>query len=308
MIKRSKSKKLKGLNMKRSINSIIALGICVMFAPYAQAENINDPNVKDTTVKIVLNKFEVTDLNLELSWKIINHTDHDVWICDRIIHGDSYDRFLDSDKETLMIRKRFDLPPGQKWEHLPRAYYVRLRSGQEIVDSISLLVPIEPYTWFNPLLGNAEYARRVTLEIGFYDEDLPGLILEIVGLAEKLSCDSSDISLLDPNTNVELYHRYFGGVTIEKYFNSESFVFFRNSIMSGGDEIIIPYLWQALKGEQILRLEIDNVSIPYESNYPPLTSKNVKKTNDDQEELRSNKNKNKPDLEEGSDKNTIAKK
>jgi hypothetical protein len=218
-------------------------------------------------VTMALTGFDVNDTKLELSWKIINNTDHDVWICDRLSPGDFFEWFLDVDDETLVIRRRFNLPQGQGWEHLPRAYYVRLHPGQEKVDSISLTVPIREHTVFGPFLGYGQSATRLAVEIGFYNEDLPGLILQTVEMAKNLNCnvslDSPVSPSLDPDDkNMELSRRFFSGVFIARFFNLESFTYFRDSVISGGEEITIPYLYQTLNGEQILRAEVDGVSIP----------------------------------------------
>ena len=214
----------------------------------------------------------VNNQRLELSWKIRNDTDHDVWVLVSLNPELTYvyDIFMDSDAKTLVLRRRFNLPEGQGWEHLPRARYVRLRSDQEITESVSLTIPVKPRTVFDRLLGNAEFAKRLTLEIGFYNEDLLGLILDIAEMAEELSCDIGlDSPVFDPY-DMDVRRRFFGGVFVARFFYLESFEYFRNSVTSGGDEVFIPYMWQTLDGEKVLRIEVDNVSIPYESKYPPL--------------------------------------
>jgi hypothetical protein len=246
----------------------------ILLGQVTRAESTDALDIEeDNAVNIVLTKLDVNDTKFELSWKIINNTDHDVWICDRLFPGDFFEWFLDTDDKTLIIRRRFDLPQGQGWEHLPRAYYVRLRPGQEKVDSISLTVPIREHTVFGPLLGHGQSATRMALEIGFYDEDLPGLILEIVEMAELLNCDvrsPANGSGIVPTDRVrELRRRFFGGQFIARAFYGESFAYFRDSITSGGDEVIIPYLSQTLNGEQTLRTEVDGFSIPLNRKLPP---------------------------------------
>jgi hypothetical protein len=256
----------------------IALMACIFLAIFQQSsygrygEEIVDQNDVDNdvdSVAITLTHLDVNDTNLELGFKIINNTDHDVWICDS-----ATDWFMDVDNETLVIRMRYNISnAGMLWEiPYPRFWYSRLRPGQEKVKSITHPLPVKPDTLFKASLGNAEHARRLALEIGYYDEDLRALILEIVNVRDKLGCDGSAISFAEvPHSTWEVYNRFFGGVLIAQLFNSPNVEYFRESVMSGGDEIIAPYFRQALYGEQVLRLEVDNVSIPYKSNYPPLT-------------------------------------
>lgn len=269
--------------MSRPLKLIAAMAICgVLLMRHTQAENAenNSPDGDEkAAVTIVLTKLDVNDQNLNLSWKITNNTEHDVWVCG----GRNFEWFMDKDAKTLVLRNRYNLPEGQGWEHPPRGNYIRLRPGQEKLDSIALGVPVTPSTVFQAVRGNAKYAEHLALEIGFYDEDLRALILDIVEMAEKLSCDISlnspaSPSLIPNDPAMELSRRFFAGVFIARFFNLESFRYFRDSVTSGGDEIIIPYLWQTLNGEQVLRIEVDSVSIPYKSDYPPLASQAGKGT------------------------------
>jgi hypothetical protein len=255
----------------------IALVIGILSAMLPQSsygrygEEVADQNDVDNdvdTVIIELTHLDVNDTNFEMGWKIVNNTDHDVWICDS-----ATDWFMYRDNETLVIRMRYNISnAGMLWEiPYPRFWYSRLRPGEKKVKSITHPLPVKPDTLFKASHGNAEHARRVALEIGYYDEDLRALILEIVNVRDKLGCDWSAISFAEvPHSTWEVYHRFFGGVLIAQLFNSPTVEYFRDSVMSDGDEIIAPYFRQALYGEQVLRLEVDNVSIPYKSNYPPL--------------------------------------
>ena len=265
----------------------IALMAGILLAMFQQSsygrygEEIVDQNDVDNdvdSVAITLTHLDVNDTNLELGFKIINNTDHDVWICDS-----ATDWFMYRDNETLVIRMRYNISnAGMLWEiPYPRFWYSRLRPGQEKVKSITHPLPVKPDALFKASHGNAEHARRVALEIGYYDEDLRALILEIVNVRDKLGCDWSAISFAEvPHSTWEVYNRFFGGVLIAQLFNSPTAKYFSDSVTSGGDEIIVPYFHQALHGEQVLSLEVDNVSIPYESNYPPLTGQASKENKD----------------------------
>ena len=261
--------------MKRVI--IVILIICTFLVKFSHAE-YREYLEQEDEAKIVLTYFEVTDANLDLSWKIINNTDHDIWTCESINRiSPEFEIFLDKDAATLVIRRQFNLPKDENniWEHPKRGLFVRLRPGQEKVESLSLDIPVKPNPVFSALYPDSEFATRLNLEIGFFDEDLPDLILEIVEIAEKLSCDIGLYSPIFDLNSMEIRRLFFGGVIIARAFYSDSLAYFRDSVILGGDEIKIPHMGPAgpvLSGEQILRLEIDNISIPYESRYPPLES------------------------------------
>jgi hypothetical protein len=295
--------------MNRYKNIIIILSLCILLTGFVKAEDLDDPNKQ--AVSIALTKYEVNDTNLELSWKITNNTDHDIWTCESLnaSNNPKFEVFLDKDAKTLVIRRRFNLPlEDTVLEHASIGTFVRLQPGREKVDSLSLDVPVQPYIRYAGLYANSEFARRLALEIGFFDEDLPGTILSVVELAEKLNCDISQGSPVYDSDNKEIGNRFFRGTRIAIDFYSNRYKYLRNSVTSGGDEIFMPhggYIGPLFDCEKALRIEIDNVLIPYSSRYPPLTSTKSEKAID---KPVKDHNKNKLDHEDGQDKRKVAKK
>ena len=260
--------------MKLSARLLIFLIICALSTQGLRAED-----TQDSAVAIELTKFDVNNTTLELAWKIKNNTDHDIWTCESIYWtSPKFEIFLDKDTTTLIIRRQFNLPKEENvnWELPKRGSFARLRPGQEKYESLSLDMPVKPNPVFGTLYANSEFASRVALEIGFFDEDLPNMILRIVELAEKLNCDISQTSPF--YDDLKISDRFFRGVIIARAFYFESFKYFRDSVMSTGDEVMIPHMgdWgPVLDGEDVLRIEVDNVSVPYKSSYPPLENKDV---------------------------------
>jgi len=262
--------------MNRMKCLIMVLTFCILFAMFSQSacgqdgDGVADQNDVDSVI-IALTRLDVNDTSLELGWKIINNTDHEVWICDSLdkTSPSIFERFLDEDGRTLVIRRRFDLPirhqPYRRSN--PVARYTRLRAGQEKAESVSIALPVDPYRVSAGESWNAEYAERLALEIGFYDEDLPALILRIVELAEFLNCDL----LVGLGENVELGERFFGGRQIAQYYNH--IIGFGPNVRSADadGEMWMLHMGETCMGEKVLRIDVDGVSIPYKSNYPPLT-------------------------------------
>ena len=54
---------------------------------------------QNSDVSMTITKFHVDDQTLELGWKIVNNSDHDVWVCDSI---DTHPGFPDF--EVFMAR------------------------------------------------------------------------------------------------------------------------------------------------------------------------------------------------------------
>jgi len=265
----------------------------------SNAESNNDPNnYEEKVVTIELNKLDVNDTNLELQYKIKNNTDHDVWICDDIhVYGKlDCEVYLAEDEQSLLVRRRLDVPTAVVWVQVPYGRYVLLRSGQERTESLSLAVPVRPRCLFASGRATSDHARRLVLEIGFYNEDLPEMIRDILEMAEKLNCAS-----LEPSEyRTAFFMRYFKGIWIAHRLFGGLSDFEEYTYKEGSEQIEIPYTWQNFNGEQVLRIEVDGVHIPYEE---VLTSHAGNKSKDVQSQQMSSRNKDKSDREKTSERN-----
>ena len=148
--------------------------MCFVITVSTHTDGSDELNVEnETEVTIVLTKFDVNDTSLEMDWKIRNNTDHDVWTCESIhMFSPQFEVFLDKDAKTLVIRRQFNIPKeeGVIWELPKRGLFVRLRPGQEKAESLSLEVPVQPSPVYGLLHEDSEFASRLTLEIGFFNE------------------------------------------------------------------------------------------------------------------------------------------
>jgi hypothetical protein len=263
----------RGFKMNKSANLIMALGLCLFCMTSVQAQRLPDPNLpQDSGVQMTLTHLSVNGQTLDLGWTITNNSDHEVWICDSINKGPPsvFEWFLDKDARTLVIRRRFGLPasyiPQERIN--PAGRYVRLGAGQEKAESLSIALPVKPQRLFPGESGNAEYAERLALEIGFYDESLPALILEIVELAEHFNID---LGVGSYGFRDDVRYRFFGGPIIAALFKSNLQGFAVNvSSADASGEMWMFHMDEIDMGEKVLRIEVDGVSIPYKSNYPPL--------------------------------------
>ena len=259
--------------MRKMLNLISVLSICVLAATYTQAESSNEPDGKvDTSVKIVLNKFEVTDTNLELSWKIVNNTDHEIWICQSLHptpESSVFEKYLDKDNKTLVMSRRFFVTVSENllYKFPPiRSRYVRLSPGQEKVESVLYELSIQPNPFSTAAhesvtIASAKFAERLSLEIGYFDENLPEMILKIVELADHFECNLGN-GLPNPGDpkDSEIDIRFFGGRGIAGAFQRATG--WADEITSGDEEISMFYFGPHM-GEKILRLTVDDVYIPY---------------------------------------------
>ncbi len=261
--------------MKKLMSLLMVMLLCVVLAQYPRAESADVAIAKeDPIVKIVVTTLDVNGQTLEVGLKIINNTNHDVWVCNGYDRDDGiryFDRFMATDDKTLVLRRRYNLLSAALVERFPSPFrYLRLRPGQEKVESHSFILPVTSTSpVFHTSVGgrNVDSAQRLAIEIGFYDEDLRALILGVVDMAERIGYDDSALSAVTSSGPLSLYYRFFGGFKIARLFKTENITYFRDSVTSDGDEILTPPMHQSLNGEQVLRVEVDNLSIPFKRFY-----------------------------------------
>ena len=218
-------------------------------------EGLDDSTEGAVTMELVA--LEVGESSLALSYNIINGMDRDAWVCSSIGFSEPFEVFLKSDKQTLLIRKRLDVPTTVMWRPPgPVGAYARIAPGASLADSVQIAVPVSPRFLYASQDGT-ELAQTVTglaLEIGYYDADLPGIIRGVIDVAEKSGLTIHDVpgGLLDT---------YFRGVRLRYIFSDFDLV---NEDPYGQGCVLIKYSYQALTDEKVLRVEVNDVSIPYE--------------------------------------------
>jgi len=240
---------------------IIAVAMFLCIPPVMQTQAQSGDNVvvdnNTGTPTIAMTKLDINDKTLKLSYKIRNDSEQDIWVCEDVDVNDEWDfeGYLVEDNQILTIRKRLNVWANLESYRQRVGMYVRLRASEERAESFSLTVPVHPrnvYEAGRPAKG-PEYATRLAIETGYYSGDLPGKIRGILEKTEK----TSDTS---PDKNLAMIKRYLGDI---QYFFNEL-----NNDLNLAEKILIPYNWQALKGEHILRITVDGLLIPYEEKWP----------------------------------------
>ncbi len=204
----------------------------------------------------ILKVLAVNASTLTLSYNIINGTGRDAWVCSSSASSQPFEVFLTSDKHTLLIRKRLDVPSTAMWRPPgPVGTYVRIAPGASLADSVRIVVPVSSrFLYASPDTTElAQTVTRLALEIGYYDGDLPAVIRSIIAVAEKSGLTPLDVppGLLDT---------YFRGLRVRAvlgFFDRE------NKDPYGQGRISISYSGQALTDEKVLRVNVNDVSIPY---------------------------------------------
>jgi hypothetical protein len=210
------------------------------------------------TITITKTKLEVTDKTLELSWEIRNDSGQDAWILAGLNRaGNTVATFMDEDNRTLLIRRRLDVPARPAKASFPRCLgrYVRLRTGQVLTEVVSTALPVHRELGLG--IGGRknrglEYATRLIIEIGYYIGDLPGMIRRVI--------EEDEGNPLTKPFGTQYYTN-----TISGWFDGLlGFNRLNERVRSRDDEVLIPYNNQAFTGEQVLRVVVDDLRIPYE--------------------------------------------
>jgi hypothetical protein len=180
--------------MRKQAIMLMALAFMALLGPDVRAEGVaadikGEPNL----VTIEITKSKVVAQVFEISYKIINGSDQDIWICESIISwpypGPDFEVYIPEGSETLTIRRRLAVPGKEhrEWALPPFATYVRLPAGRQRSESLTLALPIHPVVVLgqSPRRDNTMYATRLLIEIGFHESDLRKMILDAPGKSAK---------------------------------------------------------------------------------------------------------------------------
>jgi hypothetical protein len=208
-------------------------------------ENSND---KASAPTIFVTKQDIGDKTLKLIYELRNNSNQDIWICESISQAYNFEIFFDKDNQSLVIRKRMEVPTSKIWRAPPIGKYVRLEQGKKRTESLLLDIPIYPihiYYSSEKQLQGVAYVKQLTIEIGYYVGNLPQMYLDMLEGHKNPDDDKSKIQ------NMRL------GAVAD--FNSMNESLFRRD-----DEVRIRYTYQQFKGEKVLSTTIGDLSIPYE--------------------------------------------
>ena len=168
---------------------LICISLIFMLSLTASKAQLNDQSVNQQNADaptITITKMDINDTNLKLSYEIRNNSETDIWIFSGFGKtGVSAELFLAEDDQTLILRRQLDVPwNGGSGVILGR--YLLIPSHQTLTESVSIPIPVYPeYRFADRRQSNSvEYATRLIIEIGYYDENLPGMIKKFIKKAD----------------------------------------------------------------------------------------------------------------------------
>jgi hypothetical protein len=237
--------------VRRLATLVVICWACIVISPAGETRLPSAS--KDTAVTIGITECDVNDGAFTLTYDIRNKCDHETWVCSE--PGPPFEAFLALDTQALVIRKRMDVPANNLWDRgVPMGTYVRIAPGASLTQSLRMTLPVTPKIAYSAKKTTevTQIVKNVTVEIGYFDEDLPSLVHNICAIADMCSLPSGSISL-------EMVYTYFRGVVIRdgvgSYFDRV------NPDPYGEGRVRILYSHGLV--EKILRADVSDVSIPY---------------------------------------------
>ena len=236
------------------MNKYTALFVCLLFCDIlvarlqTQITNNTMDIGKSKALVLVVTGHVSDNKNIKVSYEIRNNSDQDVWICESISHAYDFEVFLDKDGQTLVIRKRMDVPTSFRWRAPPIGKYVRLEPKKKLTESLLVDVPVNPpmYTYYSSGMQfqGVAHAKRLSIEIGYYEGNLPQIYLDMLQGHENPTDDRSKIQ-----------NMHLGAAA--------GFNRMNEPLRRRDDEVRIQYTYQKFKGEKVLATTISNLNIPY---------------------------------------------
>jgi hypothetical protein len=256
---------MKGLKMNTHVRIVLMLVLCAFLTDGTTAEKSTGVvgNTRGHDMTIVLTKLEVSEKALLLCFDIRGNSEKDVWYCDtvNVFAEPPFEVFLDEDGQTLLLRRRLDVPAERTLYAAPPGKYVRLAPGETHHQAVSLDLPVRARRLFSGgQIHGIQYPTRLALEVGFYAGDLPGMVRTILSDAQRLRSNDASIS----ECNEAIVQSYFGGFLVERHLGGLRGFSERNQGSDLSREVIIPYTFRDLKGERCAKLVVDGISIPYD--------------------------------------------
>ena len=207
------------------------------------------------SVSVAATELAVTDKTLELRYQIKNDATYNIWICESMDVGNpwgDFEAYVGEDNETLFVQRRLNVPMnGSRTQPIGR--YVRLGSGETRAEVMSFSLPVYERCVLFGTRGRrpAEYAKRLVLEIGYYESDLPALVFRTLEEESKTPPTERD--------DMPAYGTGVAGMIGGPLYFSVG----NEQVRARDEQALIPWTDQVLKGEKVLQMTIDGLLIPY---------------------------------------------
>jgi len=226
------------------IVAVLSAGIPTFSAKAASEDG------KPGDVTLAVTAMDVNDRLLDVSFEIRNASEQEVWICDDVLfeRAGNCNIRLSEDNRVLTLSRRPEIPPGVVYARRPRSKYVRLGAGDTREESLSLKMPLNrasASTPSGPAPTDVVYASHLALEISYWEGNLPQIVLDRIEKADQTGDNAAEKPLM-----------------VKLFGDAASFNYARERLRDRDNEIVIPYTYEPIQGEKVLRTSVDGLRIP----------------------------------------------
>jgi hypothetical protein len=210
-------------------------------------------------VTITLLQLRRTEDTIEIRYRIENDSPSDVWLCDDIeVPYLALERYVDQDLETLKVCRRLAVPIAGTIEQPIVGRYGRLPPLQRRTESLLFQLPVHWWSGFRlgavgPSSTHDLVMKRLVLEIGFYNGNLAETALNL----------TKDLPEAIRGGYPQNAGEWLGGL--------KGLLWENEPLSDRGERVAIPYTHQTFQGEQVARLVVDDLSIPWRGARSPDT-------------------------------------
>jgi hypothetical protein len=148
----------------------------------ARGEQAQAVSEKQTRPLVGIKSIGVGPKEMRLAYRVTNPSNHDIWVAEDMgdyVREEGQTAELKIKNETLYVDFHVVIPPG--WNiRTVFTRYCRIPPGQSRSKTMTLPVPLQSNSLERGSWDGSRVVRRVVLDLGYFEEDLPTLISESV--------------------------------------------------------------------------------------------------------------------------------
>jgi hypothetical protein len=148
----------------------------------AQGEQAQAASEKATPPLVQIKSLGVGPKEMWLAYRVTNPSNHDIWVAEDMgdyVREEGQTAELKIKNETLYVDFHVVIPPGWNMRTVFTRYR-RIPPGQSRSKTMTLPVPVQSNSLEREGWDGSRVVRRVVLDLGYFEEDLPTLISESV--------------------------------------------------------------------------------------------------------------------------------
>jgi hypothetical protein len=145
---------------------LMTLALCFIVCSLIWANGEAPKN--DGGLSIVITSLKTNDKILQMDYEVVNNSQSEIWICDSISQSCDFEIFMEEENQTIIVRRRLDVPSALDWFIQPHGRYICVHSGEKRRESLLLSLPIWSRRRYSDELHemDIQFASLLAIELG----------------------------------------------------------------------------------------------------------------------------------------------